>query len=78
MLTKNIYFRNFKKKFKYSKVTEKLKFILNEKNEVINSLSENYKYSYKKIKLVNLKKNLNLELLEWVVRPWALRQFMNF
>ena len=63
MLTKNIYFRNFKKKFKYSKVTEKLKFILNEKNEVINSLSENYKYSYKKNKISKYKKQSQFRVI---------------
>ena len=63
MLTKNIYFRNFKKKFNYSKVTEKLKFILNEKNEVINSLSENYKYSYKKNKISKFKKKSQFRVI---------------
>ncbi len=48
MLTKNIFFKDFKKKRKNKKIQNYLKSILSHKNEVINSLTQNYEYSYTK------------------------------
>ena len=50
MFTKNIYFKNFKTKTYFKSINKKLKDILNNKNEVINSLSVNYKNSFEKRK----------------------------
>ena len=51
IITKNIYFKNFSKKYS-SSVNSKLKFLLKENNEILNSLKSNYKYSYS-IKFIN-------------------------
>ena len=45
IITKNIYFKNFNKKYS-SSVNNKLKFLLKENNEILNSLKSSYKYSY--------------------------------
>tara|TARA_B100001057_G_C22820670_1_gene939246 strand:+ start:403 stop:1560 length:1158 start_codon:yes stop_codon:yes gene_type:complete len=48
MLTKNFLFKDFKKKRKSRKILIYLKNLIISKNEVINSLTQNYKYSYPK------------------------------
>jgi len=48
MLTKNLLFKDFKKKRKSKKIYDNLKKIIYSENEVINSLTQNYKYSYTK------------------------------
>ena len=50
MLTKKIFFKNFKLKKKNSKILKNLSSLLKENNQIINSLSLNYKDSYKKKK----------------------------
>ena len=57
MLTKGINFVNFKIKKKSLLIKKNLKFILKSKNEVLNSLSQNYKDNFtKKLKLKYKKK----------------------
>ena len=57
-LTKNINFRNFDNKVKLNNVKNKLQNILKTKNQIFDSLSSKYKYSYSK-KLTNkLKKKI--------------------
>ena len=46
MLTKNINFKNFNKKFNNKKLKKYLKNILSENNEILKSLTSNYKYQY--------------------------------
>tara|TARA_B100001093_G_scaffold315793_1_gene301289 strand:- start:1873 stop:3030 length:1158 start_codon:yes stop_codon:yes gene_type:complete len=48
MLTKNFLFKDFKKKRKSKKIQSHLKELILSDNEVINSLTHNYKYSYTK------------------------------
>jgi len=48
MLTPGISFINFKKKNKSLKLKRNLQSIINDKNEILNSLSKNYRDSYKK------------------------------
>ena len=48
MLTPGISFINFKKKNKSENLKKKLQLIIKEKNEILNSLSINYKDSFKK------------------------------
>ena len=48
MLTKNFLFKDFKKKRNSKKIQIYLKNLIASKNEVINSLTQNYKYSYSK------------------------------
>ena len=46
MLTKNINFKNFNKKFNNKKLKKYLKNILSENNEILKSLTPKYKYQY--------------------------------
>ena len=48
MLTNNFLFKDFKKKRNSKKIQIYLKNLIASKNEVINSLTQNYKYSYSK------------------------------
>ena len=67
-LTKNINFRNFDKKVKSNNVRRKLQNILKTKNQVFDSLSSKYKYSYSKKITNELKKkitNFRTVLLRW-------------
>ena len=57
-LTKNINFRNFDKKVKSNNVRRKLQNILKTKNQVFDSLSSKYKYSYSKKITNELKKKI--------------------
>ena len=65
MLTSSISFVNFKKKIKYTKVKKNLKLIIDKKNQnqVIKSLSKNYKYSFKKKKLDKYRKFSNFRVI---------------
>ena len=56
MLTKNINFKNFRFKYSNKKILVNLKNLLNEENEIIKSLKKNYKDSYSKKLLNNIKK----------------------
>ncbi len=55
MLTKNLIFENFKNKKVNLKLKNYLKELISSKNEVINSLSKGYKYSYTKKSIKKLK-----------------------
>ena len=63
MLTSGINFKNFKIKSKNISIKKKLNFLLNEKNEIIKSLSRNYKNSFNKNILLKYKKNNNFRLI---------------
>ena len=63
MLTAGIKLLNFKKKIDNKKIKKNFKIIINQKNEVINSLSKNYKNNYKKVKLNRFKKYLNFRVI---------------
>ena len=63
MLTKNINFINFQNKKKNKIISNKLKFILNENNEVIQSLSKNYTNSYNNRILKIFKKTFNFRII---------------
>ena len=56
MLTSGIRFKNFRKKITSKKINKILRSIINNKNQVIESLGKNYKYSYKLKKLKKYKK----------------------
>ena len=55
MLTKNIHFKNFRLKKIDKNIKKDLKKLFKEKNAILDSLSENYKNSYSKKNLLNLK-----------------------
>ena len=63
MFTKNISFKNFKTKTHYKSINKKLKDILKNKNEVINSLSANYKNSFDTKKFKKKYNNLNFRVI---------------
>ncbi|MDC3162745.1 glucose-6-phosphate isomerase [Candidatus Pelagibacter sp.] len=63
MLTKGIKFENFKSVFKNSLVKKNLKIILNENNQVLASLGNLYKDSYKKKDISKYKKYLNYRVI---------------
>ncbi len=63
MLTNNILLKSFIKKRKDKKLQKKLKLILKEKSELFNSMSRNYKDSYKFKQIKNFKGKNNVRLI---------------
>ena len=63
MFTKGIRFINFNSVFKNSLVKKNLKIILNEKNQVLSSLGNLYKDSYKKKEISKYKKYSNYRVI---------------
>ena len=64
MLTSNINFKNFKiKKKNFLKVKKHLSNILNEQSQILNSLKNTYKNSYKKGLIKKYKKYLNFRVI---------------
>ena len=63
MLTRGINFKNYKLKVKSSNLVFKLNTILKEKNEVLNSLSRNYKNKFSKKKIKKYKNYKNIKLI---------------
>ena len=63
MLTQGINLVSFKKSNKYSQVTKILKKVLDENNDIIKSLGQNYKYSFKKKQIKKFKKNVNFRII---------------
>ena len=59
IITKNIYFKNFSKRHSIS-VNNKLKFLLKENNQILNSLKSSYKYSYSKKFINKYKKKFSI------------------
>jgi glucose-6-phosphate isomerase len=63
MLTSGINFKNFKKEINSAKIKQTLVSIIKEKNEVIKSLSKNYKNSFDKKKLKKYKSSSNFRII---------------
>ena len=63
MLTSNILFKNFKRSKKNLKLNKKLFSLLNDKNEVLSSLSKNYKDSFDSKILNKYKKNNDFRVI---------------
>ena len=63
MLTSNILFKNFKRNKKNLKLNKKLFSLLNDKNEVLSSLSKNYKDSFDSKILNKYKKNNDFRVI---------------
>ena len=63
MLTKNISFKNFKVKKNNSKIKRILSSLIKEKNEVLISMSKNYKNSFKNKILNKYKNNYNFRVI---------------
>jgi len=62
-LTKNIYYKNYKKESKINKLKKDLDLILNKKNSILNSLSSEYKNDYNLKKIQKIKKKLDLRII---------------
>ncbi len=62
MSTKNLIFENFKNKKVNSKLKKYFKDLISSKNEVINSLSRDYKYSYTKKSIKKYKKYKDIRI----------------
>ena len=62
MFTKNFIFKDFVKKKKNKTLFKYLKEIINNKNEIFKSLDDNYKYSYSKNLIKNLKKYKDIRI----------------
>ncbi|MDA9071958.1 glucose-6-phosphate isomerase [Candidatus Pelagibacter sp.] len=63
MLTQNISFKNFKLKKFSKKIKEDLNLLLKEKNEILKSLSSNYKNSYNKKIILKYRKYSNIRVI---------------
>ena len=63
MLTKNINFKNFSLKKINKIIKDDLKKLLKEKNRILDSLSTNYKNSYSKQNIINLKNYKNVRVV---------------
>ena len=63
MLTNNINFKDFKNQKKNKKITKLLSNLLKEKNQILRSLSESYKDSYRKKDILKFKKYPNISLI---------------
>ena len=63
MLTSGINFISFRKKGKSSKIKQRLKKLLKEKNQVLKSLSEDYEDSYVNQNIIKFKNKLDFRLI---------------
>lgn len=63
LISKNLYFENFKQKTKIKNLKNIFLNLINEKNETINSLKINYKYSYSKKFLLKFRKFNQINLI---------------
>ena len=63
MLTAGINFKNFKKKTNISKINKKLKLIINEKNQIIESLSKKYKNSFNRKIIKKFKSSIDYRII---------------
>ncbi len=63
MLTRNINFKNFSIKSNTLKVKKSFKILLKQNLELLNSLKNSYKYSYKKKLILKLKKFSNIRII---------------
>ena len=63
MLTKNIFFKNFSIKSKNSKVKTFFKDLIKENLPLLDSLKNEYEYSYSKKLILSLRKFSNLRII---------------
>ena len=63
MLTAGINFKNFRKKTNISKINKKLKLIINEKNQIIESLSKKYKNSFNRKIIKKFKSSIDYRII---------------
>mgnify|MGYP001173515933 CR=1 FL=1 len=81
MLTTGIDFKNFKKKTNISIINKKLKLIINEKNQVLHSLSKKYKNSFHRKVLKKYRSSLNYRVIGMggsILGTQAIYQFLKY
>ena len=81
MLTTGINFKNFKKKNKKLKFEKKLKFIADNRNQILISLSKNYKDNFDKKTVNKYKKASNFRLIGMggsILGAEAIHNFLEF
>ena len=78
MLSSNISFQNFKKKFDKKNVRKKLQIILNVKNTVLESLSQNYIDSYSQKKISKFNKFQNFIIIGMGGSILGIKSIFNF
>jgi glucose-6-phosphate isomerase len=81
MLSNNISFKNFNIKKKDNKIKKRLFLILREKNQSIESLKKEYKYTFNKNKIEKFKKSGNFRLIGMggsILGAQAIYDFLNF
>ena len=81
MFSKNFTFKNFIGKFPNKKIKTKLFEILSEKNEILNSLSSNYKNNFSQQQINKLKKSKNFRIngMEGsILETRAIYDFLNY
>ena len=78
MLSSNISFQNFKKKFDKKNVRKKLQIILNVKNTVLESLSQNYIDSYSQKKVSKFNKFQNFIIIGMGGSILGIKSIFNF
>ena len=81
MLSNNISFKNFNIKNKDNKIKKRLFLILKEKNQSIESLKKEYKYTFNKNKIEKFKKSGNFRLIGMggsILGAQAIYDFLNF
>ena len=63
MITKNINFKNFIIKIKKFQISKKLRLLLNQNNQILNTLRPEYKYSYNNKIISKFKKSSSFTLI---------------
>ena len=81
MFSKNFTFKNFIGKFPNKKIKTKLFEILSEKNEILNSLSSNYKNNFSQQQINKLKNSKNFRIIGMggsILGTRAIYDFFNY
>ena len=77
-LTKNIFFINFNRNKKYNILKKNFKEIIENKNEVLNSLKPNYNYSYSNNFIKKIKNKLDCRIIGMGGSILEQKQYINF
>ena len=78
MLTRNINLKTFKIKFRKGSIRKNLNSLINDNNQIIKSLTKNYKNGFKKKDLRKYKKYSNFRIIGMGGSSLGLKQFMTF
>ena len=77
-LTKNIFFINFNRNKKSNILKKNFKEIIENKNEVLNSLKPNYNYSFSNNFIKKIKNKLDCRIIGMEARYLEQKQYINF